>query len=160
LSALLTTATQDFPLNKDMKSKLAGNGCSVETVCKVTRAKDVYVYMYSIRNTGDKPIKTTWFVTNMAMYFGHNFELLVELKPNENAVFTLEHPDPPVPVNGAITLFYLTSKEEIEKMIAQTPDLPKKMKVIVSDGLFHWSTGGSGMGALPKSFVYEKPAPE
>ena len=91
---------------------------------------------------------------SQAMYFGHNIDLMLDLEPDENVVFTLEHPDPPVQTTGGVTAFYLTTTEKVEKLVSQTPQVPKNMRVVISKKTLYNSESGSGHGALPKSWVY------
>jgi hypothetical protein len=148
-------AQQGYPLDQEMTSVLSGV-CSIETSCKVTKVGESYVYMYSIKNKGKVPIKVKWDTISQAMCFGQTLDLLIELAPDENVVFTLEHPDPPVMSHGRLTGFYLTTGDKVAKLLKGTPDLPKSMKIEISKRSFYSSESGSGHGALPKSFVYPK----
>lgn len=151
--ATAATMQPSYPLDQELESSFAGR-CSVKMVCKVTKVGDVYVYMYSIKNTSNKPVKVRWDTISQAMYFGHNMELMLELEPDENAVFTLEHPDPPVHTAGRVTAFYLTTNEKVANLVKRTPEIPKGMKIEISKKAIYNSESGSGHGALPKSFVY------
>lgn len=142
-----------YPLDQELESSFRGQ-CSVKMICKVTKVGDIYVYMYSIKNTGSKPTKVKWDLVSQAMYFGNIIDLIIDLEPDENVVFTLEHPDSPVQTQGRVTSFYLTSNDKIEKLIARTPDIPKGMKIEISKKVIYNSESGSGQGALPKSWVY------
>jgi len=155
LSSLLVAQTP-YPLDQEMKSSFGGDNSSIEMSCKVSKVGDGYVYMYSIKNTGKTAAKVKWDVINQAMYFGNNIELLLDLQPDENAVFTLEHPDPPIQSYGKVTSFYLTDNAKIEKLVTKTPDLPKGMRIEISKKSLYNSSSGSGYGALPKSFVQRR----
>lgn len=148
----LLVAAQDYPLDKEMTSSFRGQ-CSVEMTCKVTKAGSTYTYMYSVKNKGEKTIKFKWDIISQAMYFGHNIELMIDLEPGENAVFTLLHPDPPVQSYGLATAFYLTTNEKLEKLVAQTPQILKGVKIEISKKTIYNSESGNGHGALPKSYT-------
>lgn len=141
------------PLDQELESSFGGQ-CSVKMACKVTKVGEVYVYMYSIKNTGKQATKVKWDVVSQAMYFGRNIDLMIDLEPDENVVFTLEHPDPPVQIYGRVTIYYLTSSSSLKELIIKTPEIPKNMKVEISKKTIYNSESGSGLGILPKSFVY------
>lgn len=149
----LASAQPGYPLDQEMTSSFGANR-SVEMSCKVSKVGTNYIYMYSIKNKSSTPIKVKWDVMNQAMYFGRNIDLLLELEPDENVVFTLEHPEPPVQSRGTVTTFYLTESAELVKMIQKTPDVPKGMKIEISKKAIYNSESGSGYGALPKTWVY------
>lgn len=149
----LASAQQGYPLDQEMTSSFGANR-SVEMSCKVSKVGANYIYMYSIKNKSSTPIKVKWDLMSQAMYFGHNLDLLLELEPDENVVFTLEHPEPPVQTSGRVTTFYLTESDKLVKMIKQTPNTPKEMKIEISKKTLYNSESGSGYGALPKTFVY------
>jgi hypothetical protein len=150
---MLIVAQQPFPLDQELKSDFSSGECSVEMVCKVTKVGESHTYMYSVKNKGDKTIKFRWDIVSQAMYFGHNIELMLDLEPGENVVFTLDHPDPPMYSQGKATGFYLTTADKIEKLIKNTPDLPKGVKIEISKKALYNSGSGYGVGALPKSFT-------
>jgi len=149
----LASAQQGYPLDQEMTSSFGANR-SVEMSCKVSKVGANYVYMYSIKNKSTTPIKVKWDVMNQAMYFGHNLDLLLELEPDENVVFTLEHPEPPVQTSGRVTTFYLTSSDQLVKMIKGSANFPKNMDIGISKKSLYNSESGSGYGALPKTWVY------
>jgi hypothetical protein len=151
-TALLIAQPQP-PLDQELTSSFKGNG-SIEMSCKVTKVGEIHVYMYSIKNKGKTPIKVKWDIISQAMYFGNVIDLMLDLEPDENVVFTLEHPDPPVQINGRVTSFYLTTNDKVEKLVKNTPDLPKGIKIEISKKTLYNSETGLGYGALPKSFVY------
>ena len=146
----LASAQQDYPLDQEMKSAFGSNSRSLAMTCKVTKVGKVYVYLYSIKNTSNKPMKVKWDIVSRVMYFGGGLDVMFDLEPDENAVFTLEHPEPPVQAFGEVTAFYLTTHDAIANMV-KTPELPKEMKVATSKKFVYNST--SGTGALPKSWV-------
>lgn len=151
--ASLLVAQQNYPLDQELSSSFTG-ACSVEMTCKVTKVGNTYVYMYSIKNKGTNPIKVKWDTISKAMYFGHGLDLLIDLEPDENVVFTLEHPDPPVMSRDKVTAFYLTTNEKIAKLVTQTPEIPKGIKIEISKKAIYNSESGGGQGALPQSFVF------
>ena len=149
----LAFAQPQYPLDQELTSGFGAN-CQVEMSCKVSKVGANYIYMYSIKNKSRIPIKVKWDVMSQAMYFGHNLDLLLELEPDENVVFTLEHPEPPAQTSGRVTTFYLTESDKLVKMIQKTPDMPKGMKIEISKKTLYNSESGSGHGALPKTWVY------
>lgn len=149
-------AQQTYPLDQQLTSAFGGK-CSLEMTCKVTKVGDMYVYLYSIKNKGNKPIKVKWDTVSKAMYFGNSIDIMLDLEPDENAVFTLEHPDPPLQVYEQVTAFYLTTNEEVVKLVKGTPELPKGMRVEISKKSVYNSESGTGYGALPKSWVMPNP---
>src|ERR1051325_5236149 len=98
----MLAVAQQWPLDQELKSSFSGS-CSVEMVCKVTKSDDVYTYMYSIKNKGDKPIKVKWDIASKAVHFGNVIDVLIDLEPDENVVFTLQNPDPPALTHGTVT---------------------------------------------------------
>jgi len=153
MATLLIVASAPYPLDEELKSSFSGT-CHVEMSCKVIKTGDVYTYMYSVKNKGDKSIRFKWDIINQAMCFGHNLELMIDLDPDENAIFTLQHPDPPIQVRGRATAFYLTTNSKVEMLVKQTPELPKGIKIDISKQKVYNSESGAGHGALPKSFVH------
>ena len=103
LLALLTVSQVQYQLDEELKSGFDGGTCSVQMSCKVTKTGDVYTYMYSAKNKGNKPIKFKWDTMSQAIYFGHNIDVMIDLDPEENVIFTLQHPDPPVQTTGKAT---------------------------------------------------------
>lgn len=152
-ATLLVLQPPQPPLDQELKSSFSGNS-SVEMSCKVTKVGDNYVYMYSIKNKGKTSIKVKWDIVSQAMYNGNIIDLMFDLEPDENVVCTLEHPDPPVQINGKVTSFYLTTNDKVEKLVKNTPELPKGMKIEISKKTLYNSESGLGYGALPKSFIY------
>ncbi len=152
MGGLLTALQPAYPLDQELESSFSGR-VSVKMSCKVTKVGEVYCYMYSIKNTSSKPARVKWDLISQAMYFGHNLDLMIDLEPDENVVFTLEHPDPPIATYGRVTSYYLTNSTKLEKMIQKTPEIPKNMRIEISKKTLYSSESGSGHGALPKSFL-------
>lgn len=150
---LLAVQTPQFPLDQELTSSFSG-ACNVEITCKVVKTDNVYTYMYSIKNKGTKPIKVKWDMLSRAAHFGNLIDVLIDLEPDENVVFTLQHPDPPTQTHEKATAFFLTTDEKMEKLVKATPDLPKELKIKISKKSFYASEAGSGYGALPKSWVF------
>jgi|SRR5581483_10252140 len=151
----ILAVAQTWPLDQEMRSSFSDNNASVEMVCKVVKTNDVYTYMYSIKNKSKQYVKFKSDIINKAMYFGKNVELLIGLDPEENVVFTLQHPDPPTETYERATVFYIGDKEKIENR--KLPQLPKGFKITISAKLIYKSHTVDTLGVLPKSYIGEKP---
>ena len=152
---LVVAVQSPYPLDQELKSSFSGS-CDIEMNCKVTKTADVYTYMYSIKNKGTKPIKVKWDITSKAVHLGNVIDLLVDLEPNENIVFTLQHPDPPATTGGRVTIFYLTTDRDVEKLVRGIPEVPKELRIKISKKSIYSSESGIGNGALPQSWVHPK----
>src|SRR5271155_3385292 len=97
---LALTQAQTFPLDKELRSSLSGDSANVSTVIKVSKAGDVYTYLYSIKNNGNVRVLVKWNVIDKACYYGHDLETIWEVPPHESINVVLEHVDPPVEVHG------------------------------------------------------------
>lgn len=148
---------QPFPLDKEIKSTLQANTHNVEAICKVTKSRNIYIYLYSIKNNGKQKILVKWDILSKAMYYGQDLETIWEIPPGDNITIILEHPDAPKEYFGNLRCSYITNSKEFEDMV-KDGNQPKKMKLnIPKDAIFyHNSTGGSS-GALPNSYLNIRP---
>lgn len=135
------------PATLDQEFKNVYDG--VEIIYKVVKSGDVYTYMYSVKNTGEKAIKFKSDVISRAMYSA----VLVDIEPGKNVIFILEHPDPPISTGDKYTIFYLTNNEKIERI--QNPNKKVKIK-ISSKKVYEQHVFQFGQAVLPKSFMEVK----
>ena len=152
--AVLLQNSGDFPLDEEVKSNLGNDNYRVEFTCKVTKVGESYTYLYSIKNKGKEPVKIKWDTLNKALQVGINSDILLELAPDENVNFALEHPEPPNQVFNPGYVYRTISTENFEKEIKSLPYLPKDVKVIMPKSkVTTIHIGGNVSGALPKSFI-------
>jgi hypothetical protein len=142
-----------FPLDFELKTELKNDQCSIETVCKVTKAGDTYTYLYSIRNTGNTTVKVKWDALDKALNMGRDIDMMWEVEPGENLNFILEHPDPPQEVGGRVQSHSLLSKKDLDKMVKGMQALPNGIKVDIPVSKLYQIDTRYASGILPKAFL-------
>jgi len=147
--ALLATMTV-VPLDTDFKIQHNNDYHSVETICKVTKAGDIYTYFYSIKNNGKSPVKVKWEMLSKVLNLGQDTEMMWHVEPGDNLNFIVEHPDPPVQYNDRVQTHTLSNKNNFEKT---KQNLPKGVKVDIPNAKFYRTDTNHVIGILPKSFT-------
>lgn len=142
-----------FPLDFELKSELKNDYCSIETVCKVTKAGDTYTYLYSIRNTGATTVKVKWGILDKALNMGRDIDMMWEVEPGENLNFVLEHPDPPQEVGDRVHSYSLLSKKDLDKAVRVMQELPKGVKIDFPNSKLYQIDTRYANGILPKAFL-------
>jgi hypothetical protein len=153
---MLAIPVSDVQLDQELKSVHQGN-CSIEIISKVTKTGDTYTYLYSIKNKGKQDVKFKWNVLNKAMQYGADIDMVIELKPGENLNFVLEHPDEPAYFWGMATSYYTLSKEDFDKLLSRTPNLPKGVKMQMPKRSVELAESMGASSVLPKTYVNPTP---
>jgi hypothetical protein len=153
--ASLALTQPQFPLNTELKSSLQAGGVNVSTRIKVSKAGDVYTYLFSIRNDTNKRVLVKWSAIDKALYYGHDLETIWEVPPNESIIIALEHTDPPVEVREILTVYLLTKNKDLVRMLQTPEDRLKKVKLNIPKVTFFRSVSGIATGALPSSYIRE-----
>lgn len=146
LSLCLLVTQAPFPLGTEFNGGVGIPGEQyIKTKYKVVKRGNVYVYMYSIKNTGKKESFVRWTVLEQAIFMGSEF--ILKLKPGESVTITLEHKKPPFEIKGVVYFWQKLDAKRWQKSLSSEEE---GIKVDFSGLKEFWGRSGGGMpGAIP-----------